>query len=121
MFTLVAWPALLCTGLGGTAGVLAYTLGGKLAPHLHHLQRQPGTSLAARTAPRGLPHVAAAHHFAEARCCAIVGDAGGALPASASFVRIDPPQAHRSSPSTGEPPRKPDNRAHPSRAPPPLA
>jgi hypothetical protein len=121
MFTLVAWSALLCTGLGGTVGVFTYTLAGKLATHLHQLQRQPGTSMATRAAPRGLPHVAATHQFAEARCCAIADHAGGALPSSESALRVGSPQAHRLSSSKGEPPRKPDNRAHPSRAPPALA
>jgi hypothetical protein len=51
--SVLAWMALLCAGLGSTAGVVTQTLAGKLPVNAqHHLQRHAGNALASRSARR---------------------------------------------------------------------
>ena len=64
LFTLLAWAAAVCTGLGGTVGVASQSLANKPAANAQHLQRHGGNSLASRavrrdqTSATSVPHVA---------------------------------------------------------------
>ena len=62
LFALLAWAALLCAGLGGTAGGASQTFANKLVPNFQHLQRHGGTSLASRAVRRDQSAVRPVQH-----------------------------------------------------------
>lgn len=121
MFASLVWVAWLCAGFGGTAAVLSQTLASKLAPHVPHLQRHAGTSLANRAALRGLAHAASSQRFSDDLGSVVVERSGDAVPESTLRLEAGELRAHLPPTSAGEAPGKPDNRAHPSRAPPASA
>lgn len=120
MLTLLAWLALLCAGLGGTAGVASHPLAGKIAGNGQHFQRQAGTSHATRAARRDSPALAATQQFAEAWHPAAIDDVGP-WPRSHFTSHIDELGSDEPQAATPEPRLKLRYRAHPSRAPPVLA
>ena len=81
LFTLLAWAALLCTGLGGTVGVASQTLANKLAANAQHLQRHGGSSLSSRAVRRDQPAVTSVQQIAEDSRAVVVDPTVGALPA----------------------------------------
>ncbi len=121
VFMLLAWVAVLCTGLGGTVGAASQSLANKLAPHAQHWQRQAGTQLSSRAIRRDHIGAAPAQQVAETGQASAWDPPVGALPATAFELRVDTRSAHAASPAAFVPHLKPRNRAHPNRAPPGLA
>jgi hypothetical protein len=116
---LLAWAAVVCTGLGGTVGVASQSLANKLASSAQHLQRHGGTSLTSRALRRDQAAATAVQQVAE-QSQALARDLT-ALPANVVGLRIEARQAHEPPLSLAGPHLKPRKSAHPSRAPPVLA
>jgi hypothetical protein len=121
LLTLLAWAALVCTGLGGAVGVASQSFANKLAANVQHLQRQGGTSLASRTARRDPVAATSVQQLAQDSQALASDVPDGPPPTAERRLRIDTQQADEATPASTEPHHKPHNRAHPSRAPPFLA
>lgn len=129
--SVLAWMALLCAGLGSTAGVVTQTLAGKLPVNAqHHLQRQTGAALASRSARRDHTPTLEQRQVAEVGAAEVgvavllnpLDNPLEAPPAAVSVQR--PPVVHAvQAPQTvaAPAPAQRGPRAHPSRAPPVLA
>ena len=103
LFTLLAWAALLCTGLGGTVGVASQSLGNKPAANAQQLQRHAGTSLTSRDVRRDQAAPPAVRQIADDARAVVLGSTDGALPAGGVTQRIDAQRADQPPPSATEP------------------
>ncbi|MFY7916447.1 MAG: hypothetical protein ACOVPA_17465 [Rubrivivax sp.] len=121
LFTLMAWAAVVSTGLGGTVGVAYQSLANKLAANAQHLQRHGGSSLASRAVRRDQVAAASVQKFSEDSQALVWDHTDAALPADELGLRIHPLRAETPLLSATQPPLTPRKRAHPSRAPPVLA
>ena len=121
VFTLLAWAAVVCSSLGGTAGVASQSLANKLAANAQHLQRHGGTSLASRAIRRDQAAATPVQQVAEDSQSLAWDATDGTLPADVAGLRINAQRVDEPPLSTTEPHLKPRKRAHPSRAPPVLA
>ena len=121
LFTLLAWAAVVCTGLGGSVGVASQSLANKLAASAQHWQRQGGTSLVSRAVRRDQAVATLVQQVAEDPQALTWDATDGTLPAEVIGLRIETRHADEPPLSTAEPHLKPRQRAHPSRAPPVLA
>ena len=121
VLTMLAWAAVVGTGLGGNLAVASQSLANKLAANAQHLQRQGGASLASRTVRRDQAAAMPVQHFARDSQALAWDLTDGALPAGAVGLQIDTEQTDEPPPAANEPHLKPHKRAHPSRAPPVLA
>ena len=118
LLTLLAWAALLVTGLGGTMGGASQTLAHKLAANAQHLQRHGSSSLTSRALRRNESAVTSVQQVAEDSRAIGFHPTDGALPTSVVTLLIDAQQVDEPPRSATELCLKRRNRAHPSRAPP---
>ena len=121
LFTLLAWAAVVCTGLGGTVGVASQSLANKLASSAQHLQRHGGTSLPSRAIRRDQAESTSVQQVAGESQALSWDHTAGTPPAALVGLRIDAQRVHEPPLSAAEPHLKPRKRAHPNRAPPVLA
>ena len=121
LFTLLAWAAVVCTGLGGNLGIASQSLANKLAANAQHLQRHGGTSLASRAVQRDQAAATSSQQAAEHSQSLAWDATDGILPADVAGLRIDTGRADEPPLSTTKPHLKPRKLAHSSRAPPVLA
>ena len=121
LFTLLAWAAVVCTGLGGTVGVASQSLANKLASSAQHLQRHGGTSLTSRALRRDQAAATSVQQVAEQSQALARDLTAWALTANVVGLQIEARQAHEPPLSPAGPHLKPRKSAHPSRAPPFLA
>jgi hypothetical protein len=119
--TLLAWAALLCTGLGGTVGAVSPSLAGKVAPSAQYLQRQSGTSQAMRAVRRDSAAIVAQALATEPPPAWMQEPDGSALLAGTRTLQDRPPYTDTHLRAPIEPALKPRHRAPPGRAPPALA
>ena len=121
LLTLLAWAAVVCTGLGGTVDVASPSLANKLATNAQHLQRHGGASLASRAVRRDQAAATSVQDVAEDSQAPAWDFTGETLLVQAVGLRIDTQRAEEPLPLITEPHLKPRERAHPNRAPPVLA
>lgn len=121
LFTLLAWVAVVCTGLGGTVGVASQSLAHKLAANAQHLQRHGGTSLSSRALRRDQAAATAVQQVAEPSQILAQDLTAWAPSAQVAGLRVEARRALEPPVSLAAPHLKPRHRAHPSRAPPALA
>jgi hypothetical protein len=121
LFTLLAWAAVVCTGLGGTVGVASQSLANKLASNAQHFRRHGGTSLTSRAIRRDQAEATSVQQVAGESQALAWDHTAGTPPANLVGLRIDAQRVHEAPLSATEPHLKQRKRAHPNRAPPVLA
>jgi len=121
LLTLLAWAAVVCSGLGGTLGVASQSLANKLASSAQHLQRHGGTSLTSRALRRDQAAATSAQQVAEQPQALARDLTTWALAACVVGPQIEARRAQEPPLSLAGPHLNPRKSAHQSRAPPVLA
>lgn len=121
LFIMLAWAATLCAGLGGAMGGVSQSLAAKLSANAQHLQRQAGGAQSTRAARRDPLGAEASRQLAQDQRAIDHDPLDAAQPVDLTTLRVAQERAEDQPTMTAEPRLKPRGRAHPSRAPPPLA